>query len=278
MEKSSYLSMTFNNIVFKGRNQAYGAYVLRKAYSKNMTRAYLIATAIFSGALVGPLVESIFFAEPDKYVKPVFEVVEPILITLPTPPELPKPEQALPPAPAITEEKASERFVKPKIVPNDAIVKDEVLANQEDLSKVNIGTQTIEGDLPEIPTTVLTDEPPTGIESGSGDKAIKPEVYLHAERMPEFEGGAKAMMDYLSRKLRYPSKAQSNGIEGTVVVTFVVNASGEISDVKVLKGLGYGTDEEAARVIQSMPNWQPGRQNGRAVPVRYTLPIKFSLK
>ncbi|RIJ37295.1 energy transducer TonB [Pontibacter oryzae] len=278
MEKSSYLSMTFNNIVFKGRNQAYGAYVLRKAYSKNMTRAYLIATAIFSGALVGPLVESMFFATPEKYVKPVFEVVEPIIITLPPPPESPKPEKALPPATAASEKVATERFVKPKVVSNDAIIKEEVLANQEDLSKVNIGTQTIEGDLPEIPTTVLTEAPPTGIEAGTAETPDKPDVYLHVEQMPEFEGGTKALMNYLSRKLRYPSMAQSNGIEGTVVVTFVVNSAGEISDVKVLKGLGFGTDEEAARVIQSMPNWQPGRQNGRAVPVRYTLPIKFSLK
>ncbi|ARS36654.1 energy transducer TonB [Pontibacter actiniarum] len=278
MEKSSYLSMTFNNIVFKGRNQAYGAFALRKAYNKHITRAYLIATAIFSGALVGPLVDSIYFDDPVKYKEPTYVILEPYVLKLPTPPK-PEPVKAASPLPAAPEKAvATEKYVPPKVVPNDAAVKEETMANQEEISKASIGTAKVAGELPEMPSVSLSDAPPAGIEGGTGEKEAEPKEYVYVEQMPEFRGGNEALAAFLSSKLRYPNAAQSNGVEGTVVVSFVVGTTGDISQVQVLKGLGYGTEEEAERVIRSMPDWKPGKQNGRAVPVRYTLPIRFSLK
>ncbi|UOQ81063.1 energy transducer TonB [Hymenobacter sp. 5414T-23] len=93
--------------------------------------------------------------------------------------------------------------------------------------------------------------------------------------MPDFVGGQAALAKYLQRHLRYPASALRSSISGRVFVAFTVNSDGTIKDVEILKGLGYGTDEEATRVISAMPAWKPGRQNNRAVPVRYTLPITF---
>ncbi|AKD02514.1 energy transducer TonB [Pontibacter korlensis] len=278
MEKSYYLSMTFNNIVFKGRNKLYGAYALRKAYNRHIFLAAILATTVFSGALVGPLVDAIFFADQVKYEKPTYTIVEPIPLYLPEPP---KPEPAKsetpPPAPAGEKKVATEKFVTPKVVDDNTPAVEDI-PNQEDLLSKNIGTEKIEGELPEIPATTITDAPPVGIEGGTGEISAPPTTYIHVEQMPQFKGGTSALAAYLSKKIRYPDPARRNGVEGTVVVTFVVSTSGEITDVEVLKGLGFGTDEEAARVIKSMPKWEPGRQNGRNVPVRYTLPISFKIQ
>ncbi|PTX22802.1 protein TonB [Pontibacter mucosus] len=278
MEKSYFLSMTFNNIVFRGRNKAYGAYYLRRKYGKHMVLATALAITIFSGPLVGVLVDAIFFTEPVKYEKPTYTVHEPIDIVLPPPPKPdPKPKVEVLPAEPITERKvATEKFTKIEVV-DDATPTTETVPNQEDLSKAVIGTEKIEGDAPELPIMPMPDAPPAGIEGGTGAPAST-EPFVVVDQMPQFKGGLNDLMQYLGRKLRYPPAAQSNGIEGTVVVTFVVGTTGEIRDVEVLKGLGYGTDEEAIRVVKTMPKWEPGRQNGHAVPVRYTLPIRFSIR
>jgi periplasmic protein TonB len=280
MEKSYFLSTTFNNIVFRGRNKAYGAYYLRRKYSKHMLLASTLAIATFSGALVGPLVDTIFFSDPVKYEKPVFDIKEPVVLVLPPPPvPNPEPEKAVapPPAPAPEKKVATEKFTNIEVV-NDATETTETVPDQSRLSEVNIGTEKIEGNLPEFPSVSITEAPPVGLEGGTGEAPAETEPFIVVDQMPQFKGGLDDLMLYLSRKLRYPAPAQSNGIEGTVVVTFVVGATGQITDVKVLKGLGFGTEEEAARVIENMPKWEPGRQNGRAVPVRYTLPIRFKMQ
>ncbi|UOQ75756.1 energy transducer TonB [Hymenobacter sp. 5516J-16] len=121
---------------------------------------------------------------------------------------------------------------------------------------------------------------PGGVVGGS-DTVTQPaapaitEPFVHVENMPEFMGGDAALAKYFQRNLRYPPQALRAGIEGKVYMSFTVNSDGSITDVSVLKGLGYGTDEEASRVIRQMPAWKPGYQNHRAVPVRYNLPITF---
>ncbi|TPE45209.1 energy transducer TonB [Pontibacter mangrovi] len=278
MEKSYFLSMTFNNIVFRGRNKDYGAYKLRKSYSKNVLLAATLATAIFSGALVGPLVKAMFFAKPVKYVKPVYEVMKPIDVILPPPPKKPV-EKAVapPPAPPEKTKVAQERFVEPRVV-DDATKVTETMPDQQALAKADIGLKKVEGAIPDVPNVSLTEAPPTGLEGTGTEPSTSNEPFYNVEQMPQFKNGTKALMEYLSRKMRYPREAERNGVEGTVVVTFVVGVNGEISDVQVIKGLGYGTEEEAKRVVEQMPRWEPGRQNGRNVPVRFTLPIRFSIR
>ena len=96
--------------------------------------------------------------------------------------------------------------------------------------------------------------------------------------MPSFPDGEKALMEYLAKNIKYPSIARENGIEGRVIVGFVVSKTGNIEQVKVIRGIGGGCDEEAAKVIKSMPNWTPGKHNGKAVPVSYTVPVSFKLE
>ncbi|GAB3534439.1 hypothetical protein GCM10027443_21560 [Pontibacter brevis] len=243
-----------------------------------MTLAAIIATAIFLGALVGPLVESIFFSEQVTYVKPTYDINEPFVIeipNLPKPPELPK-EEVAPVAAEQEKQVKTERFVTPKVVEDNEEVKTSPMPDQDILSKVNIGKNTIEGDIPETPSTTIDEMPTAG--TGTGETIEEPAEFIHVEDMPEFIGGDKALFAYLSKKMRYPGEAQRAGIEGIVVVTFVVAQDGAITKAEIVKGLGYGTEEEALRVINSMPHWKPGKQNGRTVPVRYTLPIRFSIQ
>ncbi len=101
------------------------------------------------------------------------------------------------------------------------------------------------------------------------------EIYTAVEQNPEFIGGTKAMFDFITDNIRYPSEAQRNDISDRVFMRFVVEKDGSIGDVEVMKGLGYGCDEEAVRVIKLMPKWNPGSHNGKMVRVYYNMPILF---
>lgn len=215
------------------------------------------------------------FGAHEKYEKPVYDIVIPIDI-LP-PPVIEKPKEIEVPDAAPEQPVKTAAYIKPEIVPNDSPEPVTELAEQEDLKTTSIGTKNMDGVAPEVPAIAITDAPPAGIDAGTG--LTKPdEPFISVDQMPEFTGGEKALFAFLSNNINYPARARQAGAEGLVVVTFVVAANGNIQNVEVLKGLGCGTDEEALRVIRKMPLWSPGRQNGRAVPVRYTLPIRFSLQ
>jgi len=107
------------------------------------------------------------------------------------------------------------------------------------------------------------------------DTSEKP--YNFIEQMPEFVGGAGAMMRFIQAQIKYPDEARKSNIQGTVVLQFLVTETGKIHDIKVVKGVGHGCDEEAVRVISIMPTWKPGMHKGKTVPCDFTLPIKFKL-
>lgn len=114
----------------------------------------------------------------------------------------------------------------------------------------------------------------------SGEKSaeqdvIEEESFVVVEEMPEFPGGMAKLTEYLAKNIKYPQAARENGIQGRVFVNFVVERDGSISNVKVMRSLGGGCDEEAVRVVKSMPKWEPGKQRGKAVRVSYNLPINF---
>jgi len=104
------------------------------------------------------------------------------------------------------------------------------------------------------------------------------EPFIDPEQMPEFPGGHEAMMKYLSGQIEYPEEAVENGVQGAVFVTLVVETDGRLNDVKVLRGIGAGCDEEAVRVVKDMPNWKPGKLDGTPVRVQYNLPIRYVLQ
>jgi len=134
-----------------------------------------------------------------------------------------------------------------------------------------------------IPPVHCQEGDPNGIDPGIGDKpstgiveAPKAEIFTYVEQMPTFANGD--VNAYLSKNIQYPAAARENNISGRVIVNFIVSEDGSISDVTIVRGIGGGCDEEAKRVVAGMPKWKPGKQNGRPVKVRFTLPILFKLE
>jgi periplasmic protein TonB len=103
------------------------------------------------------------------------------------------------------------------------------------------------------------------------------QIFMVVENAPAFPGGDAARMKFLQDNIKYPQMARESGIQGTVYVTFVVERNGNVTDVKILRGIGGGCDEEAVRVVQNMPKWEPGKQRGKPVRVQFNMPIKFTL-
>ncbi|MBL7957953.1 MAG: energy transducer TonB [Flavobacteriales bacterium] len=110
------------------------------------------------------------------------------------------------------------------------------------------------------------------------EEVVEEQIFTIVEDMPAFPGGEAEMRKYLGKSIKYPQMAQDAGISGTVFLTFEVDKDGKIKDVKVLRGIGGGCDEEAIRVVKAMPQWTPGKQRGKPVRVQFTLPVKFTLR
>jgi protein TonB len=271
MENRNYANATLDDIVFEGRNREYGAYMLRKVYTKHVVRGMIIAIALFMFFLSLPVISKYIFPEEeivqDEQIVDVNTLAEPPPIDKTTPPPPPPPTE--PPPPPVQK---TIKFTPPVIKKDEEVQKDE-MPPVEELKEAAIDVKTQEG------TTTKDDL--SGLE-GTGnavvDEVVEDKIFTFVEQQPEFPGGNDAMLKYLGNNIRYPSVAQRNGLEGLVVLSFVVDQSGGISDIQVLKKLGGGTDEEAMRVVKTMPKWTPGKQNGRPVKVRYTLPVRFSIK
>ncbi|KAA9325449.1 energy transducer TonB [Adhaeribacter soli] len=269
MKTINYASASLDDIVFEGRNHAYGAYLLRKTYHQHLERGFLAAISVFMLLIAIPLVKNQLFPQPfviePQPVQPGTSFIE---IELPDiKPVTPPVDQPLTPPQKIE----TTKFTTPVVTAT--ITKPSEIPTQQALSQTNVGTTTQTGDkegIAPIETPVAGTAPAL--------PAANTEVLTHAEQMPEFPGGYAALQKYLSSEMRYPALASRNNVEGTVILSFVVNALGEISDIQVLKSLGAGTDEEAKRVIKSMPRWNPGKNNGIAVNVRFVIPVRFALK
>lgn len=141
----------------------------------------------------------------------------------------------------------------------------EIVDDEEEIEEVEIIDQEIEED--------------TQVEIVQREEVIEEEqIFTIVEEMPTFPGGEAELFKYLGKNIKYPQMATDAGISGVVYVTFVVDKDGKIRDVKVLRGIGGGCDEEAVRVVKSMPTWKAGKQRGKPVTVQYNLPIRFTLR
>ena len=109
------------------------------------------------------------------------------------------------------------------------------------------------------------------------EEVVEQEIFQIVEEMPSYPGGEKALLEYVAKNIKYPQIARETGIQGRVFVGFVVEPDGSVSNVKILRGIGGGCDEEAMRVIKSLPKWKPGKQRGKAVRVSYQIPVVFKL-
>ncbi len=152
------------------------------------------------------------------------------------------------------------------------IVDNETEIVEEKIETSESTDQAISGPTAPVSGPVMAG-PPAPVQEGSDEG----QIFEVVEQNPSFPGGEKALMDYLYKNLKYPAVAQDNGIQGRVLVQFVVNKDGSIVDPKVLRSVDPSLDKEAMRVVTSMPKWTPGKQRGKPVRVRFTLPVTFRL-
>jgi periplasmic protein TonB len=272
--KLDILKTEWLDVVFTDRNKTYGAYQLRKNNGRNTMVALLITGTLFVFAVSLPTIINKIkgLIPPPKEEVKIQEVVliPPPPINEKTPPP-PPPPSAEPQKPKVDQVKFPPPIVKP-----DEQVREKDPPTQKDLETVDPGQKDIKGD----PTqTVRIDEPVGNAPVSAAVVESNPnEIFTSVEQLPEFPGGVEKFYAYLRKVLRYPAVAQENGVQGRVNVTFVVERDGSLTDVKAAgRALGSGLEEEAIRVLKSSPKWNPGKQNGRAVRVQYTVPVVFTL-
>ncbi len=152
--------------------------------------------------------------------------------------------------------------------------------NQNKQDTTTAQAEAVEAAKPEPPaeSTVTVQSPIGETAEGETNNMVESEVYNMVEEAPQFPGGVQELMKYLGENLKYPVAAQNAGKQGNVVCQFVVKSDGTIGDIKVVRSISPELDEEAIRVIKAMPAWTPGKQDGKAVNVRYTLPVAFRLQ
>lgn len=273
MQKVNIFSDEWCEIVFESRPKEYGAFLMRTLSSKRHKIAIIVTLALFLVAFTLPgLIKSIIPESKERNVE--VTALSNIKLEKNKPKEIeqPKIEQEEP-----QKIKSTIKFTPP-VIKDDAEVKDEeVMKTQEEVtdSKLSISTADVKGNSKDADAVDLADlqQEQNQVVEDDNEK-----LFTVVEQMPEYPGGEQNMFKFLKESIRYPQMAKESGISGTVYVTFVVSRTGQISDVKVVRGIGGGCDEEAVRVVRSMPAWIAGKQNGKAVTVQFNLPIKFTLQ
>lgn len=265
---------TLDDIVFENRNRAYGAYMLRKLYEPTLTRAAGIGVGLFLLAVSAPTLyarlidrnaqqEIMVEVNPEKFkMEPLPEKI----IEIP-------PAQKLPTVSTV-------RSLPPEVLPDEEVEAPALPPTVDELAEANPGEKTQEGTGDEAE---LIAPPEESAAPAKAEKVIEmapreEAPFLKVEQDPEFPGGMAALGGFLQKNLNYPQQAIRSSMSGKVYISFVVNTDGSLTDVQVLKGIGFGCDEEALRVIRTMPRWKPGKQAGRAVRVRFNLPVAFTLE
>jgi protein TonB len=275
MSKIDLIDNGWVDLVFEGRNKEYGAYKLRKNTGKRNVWSIFImlGIALLLGAIIG--VNAII--EANKAGEEISADVELSNITKKEVKVEKKAPVKIEEAKPVEKVKSSVKFVPPVIKKDSEVKPEEELKSQDDLNKTKtaIGSFDVKGndesggEVLKAKEVIAQPEPP---------KEEENKVFDVVEVMPSFPGGQGALMQWLNKNIKYPVVAEENGVQGRVVVTFVVEKDGSITDVKVVKSVDPSLDKEAARVVKSMPHWIPGKQNGSPVRVKYTVPVTFKLQ
>ena len=277
MSKVDLIDNNWVDLVFEGRNKEYGAYVLRKDTGKRNLKSMLIVFAVIIAIMAAVA------------AKVAIENAFPKKVAMETDVELSKLAQKKEAkvekkAPVKVEEqkvvekvKSSVKFTPPVIKKDSEVKPEEELKSQEDLNKTKTaigsfdvkGNDEAGGEVLKAKEVIAQPEPP---------KEEETKVFDVVEVMPSFPGGQAALFEWLSKNIKYPVVAEENGVQGRVIVTFVVERNGSITDVQVVKSVDPSLDKEAVRVVKAMPHWIPGKQNGSAVRVNFTVPVTFRLQ
>ena len=276
MAKIDLIDNGWVDLVFDGKNQAYGAYQLRKNTGIRNLKALIVMFAAFfiiAGIVYAKVSIENYIAsqnaaiEADVELQNLAEKKE-VKEEKPDEPEVEKIE--------VERVKSSVAFTVPEIKKDNEVKDDQEMKSQDELQETNtaIGAFTVEGndetaEVKHVEEKIAEPEPV---------KEEETKVFDVVEQMPSFPGGQSALLQYLSSNIKYPVVAEENGVQGRVIVTFVVEKDGSITDVRVVKSVDPSLDKEAQRVVKSMPKWIPGKQNGSAVRVKYTVPVTFRLQ
>jgi protein TonB len=263
-------SSKLNEVIFENRNKNYGAYAIRQSYNDSLMKSLICLSSIivlvfgsafaYNKATKAPAEEKLTIFD-DPALDPI-EYSTKVDLTPITKPVENTAAAATAPAGAIA-----------TVISNDA---------PEPTTPTNLSTP-ISGVGTETGTGISTDGPETSsvttISVAATPAVISTEAVVVADEMPEFEGGTAGLMRYVRQNISYPSVAREIGVEGTVYVSFVINETGNVESAKVMKGIGYGCDEEVIRVVNKMPRWKKvGRNAGRPVKVRFNIPVAFRLQ
>lgn len=277
MAKIDLISRDWTEMVFEGRNKEYGAYRLRKNAGKrnlySLITIFIAALAIWGGISLVKFVESRTKTVAQTSVAELSALNQPKKKAEVKQQKKVKLEQ---PEKVVERVKSSVKFTAPVIKKDNEVKPEDELKTQDELmsTKTAIGALDVKGnddangEVLKIKEAVAQPEPKPEVEK----------VFDVVEQMPSFPGGPSALMEWLSNNVKYPVVAQENGVQGRVVVSFVVERDGSITDVKVVRGVDPSLDKEASRVVRAMPRWIPGKQNGSAVRVKYNVPVAFRLQ
>lgn len=277
MAKIDLISRDWTEMVFEGRNKEYGAYRLRKNAGKrnlySLITIFIAALAIWGGISLVKFVESRTKSVAQTSVAEISALNQPKKKAEVKQQQKLKLEQ---PEKVVERVKSSVKFTAPVIKKDDEVKPEDELKTQDELmnTKTAIGALDVKGnddangEVLKLKEAVAQPEPKPEVEK----------VFDVVEQMPSFPGGPSALMEWLSNNVKYPVVAQENGVQGRVVVSFVVERDGSITDVKVVRGVDPSLDKEASRVVRAMPRWIPGKQNGSAVRVKYNVPVAFRLQ
>jgi len=277
MSKIDLVDGDWVDLVFEGKNQAYGAYKLRKGTTKRNILAMIsiLAAAVLVFSIVA--IKSVIEASRGKV--DATQVTEISALNQPKKQAevKQKPKVNTEPEKVVERVKSSVKFTAPVIKRDDQVKPEDEIKTQEEImsTKTAIGALDVKGnddaagEVLKIKEAVAQPEPKPEIET---------KIFEVVEQMPTFKGGDAALMKYLSENIKYPEAAEKAGEQGRGVVNFIVEKDGAVSNVKVVRSVTPTLDAEAVRVIKAMPKWVPGKQDGKFVRVKYNVPVSFRLQ
>jgi len=264
--KLDILKQEWIDVVFNGRNKAYGAYELRSKNGSNAGRALLYGAIFFVFVISLPTIINKIEGFIPK-AQPKVKITDIVLTPPPPDPKKPPPPPPEPPRP----KNDVVKFPPPVVKPAEE-VKEEPPA-QKDLVKADPGQQNIKGN----PDADIVIAEPVGTSDVKAVTEDANKIYESVENEPEFPGGIEKFYAYLGKAIRYPAVDRENNVTGKVFVSFVVEVDGSLTQVKAVRGPSQTLQDEAARAVKASPHWKPGIQNGRKVRVSYTVPVNFTL-
>lgn len=258
-ENNSEIPTNFDDLVFANRNREYGAFVLRKGYITNVYFGMAVTLILLLFVLISPIIVELFRGN-EINERPALKKLVYTELTAPPPIDKLKPPPAQIHLPKLQK---VIKFVPPKVVKESITESAPTIQEIRDNETASVAVEGTEFVFEEPVEEVIEDDN---------------ELFTVVEQNPEFEGGYAAMMAFIQKNMVYPPIARRMQVDGTVHISFIVSKTGTISEVKVLRGISAECDKEAVRVVELMPPWKPGKQNGRPVNVRFVMPLKFRLR